>query len=253
MSSPLGLTPVYLPQSEELAQTFVALARSVLEGADTVEVFSMLAERCVRLLPVRASGILAADALGFLQMIGASEQSVHLIDLCQVQNMEGPGLRCYRSGEMVADTDLSEEGPWPRFASLALSHGYRAVYAIPLRSRHVVVGALNLFGVEPIPADRIVVAQALADASTLALLQADPREDAVVLARQVHAAVESRNTVEQARGMLAQRFGLDQDAALEQLRLAATSLGLPLVEVARATVTRDAGHPAVVLLQQLLI
>lgn len=250
MSSPLGLAPVHLPNPDEFARTFVSLARSVLDGADTVEVFSMLAESCVRLLPVKASGILALDALGFLQVIGASDLTVDLIDLCQVQNLEGPSLRCCRSGELVADTMLSAQGPWPRFSSLATSLGFRAVYALPLRSRGVVVGSLSLFGAEELPADRLGAAQALADAATLALLQADPREDTMVVARQVHLAVESHNTVEQARGMIAHRFTMSDDEALEQLRRAAAQLGLPLVDVARATVHRDAMHPAVPLLQQ---
>jgi hypothetical protein len=252
MRSPLGLAPAHLPESEELARTFVALARGVLEGADTVEVFSMLAESCVRLLPVKAGGILVRDAMGFLQVIGASNQSVHLLDLCQVQNVEGPSLECCRTGSLVADTELSEEGPWPRFAWLATSHGYGAVYAVPLLSRGVPIGALNLFGTSEIPAERLVLAQALADAATLALLQVDPREDTVVLARQVHLAVESRNTVEQARGMIAQRFNVGEESALEQLRRAAERLDLPLVEVARATVHRDGSHPAVALLSQLI-
>jgi len=249
MKNLLGLAPVNLPEPEELARTFVILARGVLEGADTVEVFSMLAESCVRLLPVKAGGILVVDAMGFLRVIGASDQSAHLLDLCQVQNMEGPSLQCCRSGEMVEDTVLSEDGPWPRFSWLATSHGYRAVYAIPLLSRGVVIGALNLFGTEEIPADRLVVARALADAATLALLHVDPREDTVVVARQVHLAVESRNTVEQARGMIAQRFNLSEGAAQEQLRRAADRLELPLVDVARATVHRDQAHPATALLE----
>ncbi len=249
MRSPLGLAPTHLPESEELARTFVALARGVLEGADTVEVFSMLAERCVRLLPVKAGGIVVLDAMGFLQVIGASDQSVHLLDLCQVQNMEGPSLQCCRTGEVVEDTELSENGPWPRFSWLASSHGYSAVYAVPLLSRGVVVGALNLFGDVALPAEQLVVARALADAATLALLQLDPREDTVVVARQVHLAVESRNTVEQARGMLAQRFNMSESAALEQLRRAAEQLSVPLVDVARATVHRDPAHPATSLLE----
>ena len=248
MSSIQRLAPVELPEPEQFAQAFVALAQSVLEGADLVDVFSMLAERCVRLLPVKAGGILALDALGFLQVIGASDLSVDLIDICQVQNLEGPSLRCCRSGEMVIDTELSETGPWPRFATLATSLGFRVAYALPLRSRGVVVGSLNLFGTEVLTDDRLVAARALADAATLALLQADPREDAVVVARQVHIAVETHNTIEQARGMIAQRFGIDSDGALEQLRRAADRVGAPLVEVARATVHRDETNPAVRLL-----
>jgi hypothetical protein len=68
----------------ELAVTFIEVTRSVTQGAETVEIFTELAEKCVRLLPVSAAGILLRDVEGTLQVIGASSPSAHLLDLFQV-------------------------------------------------------------------------------------------------------------------------------------------------------------------------
>ena len=75
------------PDASQLAAAFVDLARSVNDGKDMVEIFSMLAERCVRLLPVSACGILVIDPRGELEVIGSSNHSAHLLDLFQVQNV----------------------------------------------------------------------------------------------------------------------------------------------------------------------
>jgi len=241
-------TKFELPDASQLAAAFVDLARSVKEGKDMVEVFSMLAERCVTVLSVAACGILVIDPMGELEVIGSSNHSAHLLDLFQVQNVEGPCLQCCRTGEAVIDTELSETGPWPGFSLAAREQGYLAVYAVPLAAQGVVVGALNLFAQESIRNEEIAVAQALADAATIALLQADPREDALVVTRRLHMVVEERNTIEQAKGVLAQRFSIDADEAFVQLRRAGERTGTRLIDVAMSVVTRDDSYDAARLL-----
>jgi len=95
-----------LPESGSLARTFVDLAQSLSRGQDSYEVLSMLSERCVEVLPVKASGILITDQSGVLQVIAASSPSAHLLDLFQIQNEEGPCFECCKNGEAISDTKL---------------------------------------------------------------------------------------------------------------------------------------------------
>lgn len=232
-----------VPDATELAVTLIEITRSVTQGAETIEIFTELAEKCVSLLPVTAAGILLRDVSGTLQVIGASNPSAHLLDLFQVQNEQGPCLECSTTGEPVSDTELSSTGAWPRFAALSRQQGFTAVYALPLRSRDVTVGALNLFAEQPISAGRLVVAQALADAATLSLLQVDPHVDLQIVIRRIHLAVESRNTLEQAQGMIAQRFEIDAEEALIRLRDVSLATSMTLVDVAAAVISRDPNSP----------
>lgn len=244
------MTEIHLEVTDatELAVAFIEVTRSVTQGADTVDIFTELAETCVSLLPVSAAGILLRDVGGDLQVIGASSPSAHLLDLFQVQNEEGPCLECTVTGKPVSDVDLSVEGSrWPRFAELARA-GFVAVYALPLRSRDVTVGALNLFAVERLSPGRLIVAQALADAATLSLLQVDPHVDSQIVIRRIHLAVEARNTIEQAQGMIAQRFGIDPEDALLRLRGVSDRLNSPLSQIAAAVVQRDPNSAAISLL-----
>ncbi len=238
-----------IPDATELAVTLIDITRAVTAGAETIDIFTTLAEKCVSLLPVTAAGILLRDVTGTLQVIGASSPSAHLLDLFQVQNEEGPCLECSSTGEAVSDTDLSPTGRWPRFSSLARSHNFSAVYALPLRSRDLTIGALNLFAEQQLSPGRLLVAQALADAATLSLLQVDPQVDLQIVIRRIHVAVESRNAVEQAQGMIAQRFTIDAEQALVRLHEVSAQTALTLVEVALAVTSRDPDSPVARLLQ----
>jgi hypothetical protein len=227
-----------------LASTLIEITSSVTHGAETIDIFTDLARRCVELLPVSAAGILLRDASDTLQVIGASNPSAHLLDLFQVQNDEGPCLECSKTGEPVSDEKLSANGPWPGFSEQARANGFSATYALPLRSRHLTVGALNLFAKGILSEGQLVIAQALADSATLSLLQVDPTADLQIVIRRIHVAVESRNTIEQAQGMIAQRFSLDVESAYTRLLDVSREAQMSLYEVAYAVVTRDSSSPA---------
>lgn len=223
---------------EQLAQTLIDVTKAITQGSETIEVFTALTERCVTLIPVSAAGILLRDLSGSLQVVGASSRAAHLLDLFQLQNQEGPCLECCETGMPVLDDVLSATGKWPRFAELARSHGFAAVYALPLRSRGVTVGALNLFAEEVLDTRRVDVGQALADAATLSLMQVDPTLDYQLVVRSIHVVIESRNTVDQATGMIAQRYSIGVEEALLRLREAADQTGLTLVQTATAIIER---------------
>lgn len=224
---------------EQLAQTLIDVTKAITQGSETIEVFTALTERCVTLIPVSAAGILLRDLSGSLQVVGASSWSAHLLDLFQLQNQEGPCLECCETGMPVLDDELSATGKWPRFAELARSHGFAAVYALPLRSRGVTVGALNLFAEEALDTRRVDIGQALADAATLSLMQIDPTLDYQLVVRSIHVAIQSRNTVDQATGMIAQRYSIGVDEALVRLQKAADQTGLTLVQTAISVLERD--------------
>jgi transcriptional regulator with GAF, ATPase, and Fis domain len=227
------------PESGHLARTFVDLTQSLSSGQDSYEVLSMLSNRCVELLPVAASGILVLDQLGVLQVVAASSPSAHLLDLFQIQNEQGPCFECYHTGEAITDLDGEDAIRWPRYRSLARSRGFKATYALPLRSRSAVIGALNLFAKENLTVQRLLVAQTLADAATLSLLQLDPVGNQEILARKVLSTIDQRDAIEEAKGIVSQRYSITADVALMRIKRASFDANKSIVEVARAIVSRD--------------
>lgn len=210
-----------------------------VRGADLVDVYTLLSERVVTLLPVAACGILVRDAGGALHVVGSSSASAHLLDLFQVQNDEGPCFECLLSGEPVSVEAGEAAHRWPRFAALLAVEGFTAVHAFPMGSRGITFGALNLFALDALDDESRSVAQALADIAALVLLQSDVVEDATIVARRLHLSVQARATVGQAMGVVAERFGLDPDGALRMLQATAAEHGVTLAAIAVAVVVRD--------------
>ena len=224
-----------------LSATFVELADTLVDDFDVIDVLTRLTERCVELLNAAASGILLVDQRGRLQVIATSSDEAQLLELFQLQNNEGPCLDCYRQGEAVVAPDLAQSNPWPRFGQVALDAGLPSVHAFPMRLRQRVVGTLNLFMREPTPlldAD-IAVGQALAHAATIAILQEDATREARATVRQFRNALNSRVTIEQAKGVLSERAGITTDEAFNRLRATARRHREKLAALAAGIVERS--------------
>jgi transcriptional regulator with GAF, ATPase, and Fis domain len=236
--------------AELLSDTFVDLADTMVADFDVIDFLHMLTDRSVRLLSVSAAGVLLADPRGQLRVAAASSEVAELVELFQIQNDQGPCLDCFRSGQPVTAADLAGPGQqWPRFAAAATQAGFGAVHALPMRLREQVIGALNLFGTDtgPLGAADLRIGQALADVATIGLLQERNVRHAETLAEQLQAALNSRVVIEQAKGKIAERLGLDMDRAFALLRDHTRNTNQRLTEVARHVIdspTADFPAPA---------
>ena len=84
-------------------------------------------------------------------------------------------------------------------------------------------------------------AQALADVATIAILQHRVGLEAHVVNEQLNEALNSRIVIEQAKGVIAERAGIDTDEAFARLRNYARSNNLRLADVAARRRQRNAG------------
>lgn len=218
-----------------LASAFVQLADTLVEDFDVVDFLQLLSERCVGLLAASEAAVVLADATETLQVMAASSSHSHTLELLQLQNQEGPCLDCFQEAAPVVSTDLpTDRDRWPRFVPAALDLGYHGILALPLRLRDRVLGGLNLFydqAGEAVAADR-VLGQALADIATIGLVQERTVRESLGLADQLQTALNARIAIEQAKGVLSERAGLEVDQAYERLRGYARSHNRRLREVA---------------------
>jgi transcriptional regulator with GAF, ATPase, and Fis domain len=233
-----------LTREQRLVETFVDLADTLVAGFDVVEFLHGLADRCVELLDIAAAGLMLDDQRGVLRVVAASTEQARLLELCELEADEGPCVSCYHAGAAVSDLDLVHPDPrWPRFAAQAAAAGFASVHALPLRLRNEVIGVLNLFSTRPLPLDEHSrrIGQALADVATIGLLQERAIRQRQILTEQLQGALNSRILIEQAKGVLAERLGLDMDAAFSQLRAQSRRLNRHLTDVARETITNSVG------------
>ncbi len=222
---------------ELLSETFVELTDTMVADFDVIDFLHVLTDRTVKLLDVSAVGLLLADPRGELRVVAASSEAARLLELFQLQNDQGPCLDCFRTGQPVSAADLAAEGErWPRFAAAARQSGFAAVQALPMRLRDQVIGALNLFRAGPGAFDLsdVRVGQALADVATIGLLHERSLRRGDILNEQLQTALNSRVVIEQAKGKLAERLGLDMEQAFSLLRDQARNRNLRLADLAQA-------------------
>jgi hypothetical protein len=159
--------------------------------------------------------------------------------LFELQAQEGPCLDAFRTGERVEHENLQAgSGRWPSFATAALQAGFASASALPLRLRKMTLGALNLLSVTRTPMDEadVIVARAFADLATLSIVQHRAAAEAQHVNEQLSGALASRVVIEQAKGVISERAGVDLAEAFSRLRAHARNHNLRLTGVAQATI-----------------
>jgi len=226
-------------REQHLARVFVELADTLIADFDAIDLLHTLTERTVGLLDVDAAGLVMEDPRGRLQVLAATSHAARLLELFELQNEEGPCLDCYTSGEQVVNVDLADAAArWQKFTPASVKAGYQSVHALPLRLRNRTLGAMNLFVSDRsnLTPEDVAVGQAMADVATIGLLQERDVRRQEVLAEQLHDALNSRILIEQAKGVLAERAGIDVDDAFRRMRAYSRHLSRPLNSIATAVI-----------------
>ncbi|MEV0603804.1 ANTAR domain-containing protein [Streptomyces sp. NPDC050315] len=169
---------------------------------------------------------------------------------------EGP-VRDTLAGAAAAEVPLDDAAAvrWPRFAVRARELGVLLVSTVPLAEvayeegpgaadgaqPRLPLGALVLYSDVATPqlSDRSAPVAALAGAAALHLRHRRTRDHA----RQLEQALRSRIVIEQAKGVLAERFGCPTDGAFTELRRYARAHQRNLHDLARSVVDGTAPPP----------
>ena len=226
-----------MPREALLAQTLVELADTLVDDFDVVELLTLLADRCVEVLDVSAAGLLLVAPEGDLRVMASSSEAMRVLELFELQAERGSGhgllphgRRRREPGPGHGERPLAPTSPPKRWPPASIPPT-----PLPMRLRATTLGALNLFRGEPgaMDAADIVAAQAFADVASIAVLQHRAAHEAQIVNEQLTHALNSRIVIEQAKGVLAERTGLDMEQAFTQLRQHARNHNLRLVDVAR--------------------
>lgn len=232
-----------------LAAALVEAADTLADGFDTAHYLQRVADHCVELLAAQAAGIMLIDGGHPVSLAGSSRHEAIAIELLAAQHRGGPCLDSYGSGRPVPAVSIAvahADSRWPAFTERALAHDVSATFAVPLRRRETLLGALNVFVPtlpdtgSPAGEQELQVAQALADGAAVGLQNHRTYSEYRTLSGQLQAALSSRVRIEQAKGMLAERWNTRADLAFVALRQYARRRRLPLDRVASAVIERVA-------------
>ncbi|MEO8262339.1 MAG: GAF and ANTAR domain-containing protein [Pseudolysinimonas sp.] len=232
-----------------LNAAFVAVADSLTEHYDVVDLLHTLVSECTQIVGATAGGLMLADAQGRLQLIASTDESAELVEVMQLAAGVGPCVDCFNRGAAVSVPDIAGSGgQWPDFSAAALGQGFHSVHATPMKLRGEVIGTMNLFlAATGALTDRDeAVVRALADVATIGVLQQRIATESHIVADQLQRALDSRVLIEQAKGAMAEALNLTMEQAFTALRSYARNHNLTLNEVSSMLTTRRLSPQAVV-------
>ena len=157
----------------------------------------------------------------------ASGELIERIDRVQYQAGEGPCLDAARHHDTVRCDDLRADGRWPRFARQAAGLGVLSVLCFQLFAGGDSFGALNLYAANPAAFGQDSESTGILLASHAALAMAAARTQAGLLT-----AMDSREMIGQAKGILMERYKITGIEAFGLLVASSQAVNRKLRDVA---------------------
>jgi GAF domain-containing protein len=166
-------------------------------------------------------------------------------DEMQYERGYGPCLDAGRAGQVFLVEDMAVEDRWPDYARHAAANGVGSSLSVPLPFQSATIGALNSYAAKTHAFGEEERALAEDVASWIAV--AVGNADAAVTTRgelaQLRTAMLSRAVIEQAKGRLMERHGIDEDAAFTLLTHTSQNSNVKLRDVA-AEIVRTGRLPS---------
>ena len=216
----------------DLARTLEEAARGLLARGeeDGVEhTLGLVVHGAIQTVPhVEQAGISLVERSGRVEAYVPSSEVVRELDELQNELGEGPCLDSIWAEQRTLVEDMAQATDrWPRYLQAARERGIGSLMSFQLFAEKGSAGALNLYASEPNVFD-----ESTADAGRLFAAQA-----ALVLHGAQHVqglriALESRDVIGQAKGILMERFGVGQAQAFSMLVESSQHTNMKLVKVA---------------------
>lgn len=173
-----------------------------------------------------------------METTSASSEIIRDIDQAQYRDLAGPCVQAILTGEEVTVSIPVAE--WAAFSDGAVGAGVTAVWSLPLRVRERTTGALNLYstGGQPWQDHEVRASRGLARQAAVVLTNAATLMTAQLANQQLESALESRDLIGQAKGILMARESISGEEAFDILRRASQRSNRKLRDVATEIVAR---------------
>jgi GAF domain-containing protein len=203
---------------ESLLQAVTDLAASVVPG-----------EPQASLTIVRENGPLTAASSGQLALD---------LDLVQYRLGDGPCLEAATTGRPVEVPDTRADERWPEFLRAADARGCGSMLSYPLPPQERLSGGLNLYGSAPHTggASTRRIAERFAAYAAVSVSNMYLYRTAVDRGDHLATALDSRAVIDQAKGILMERFRLTADEAFQSLAQVSMETNTKVRDVAERVV-----------------
>jgi transcriptional regulator with GAF, ATPase, and Fis domain len=212
----------------QLAENFGELARSLEEQDDPDVMLAEIIAAAVAMVPGVDEG--SISVVTGRRNIGSQAPTGDLpmqVDALQEETQQGPCLDAAYKQLTVRVADMASETRWPEFARRASQAGAASMLSLQLYVEGDNLGALNLYSRTPNAFDDESEQVGLLFASHAAVAYAGVRKEA-----QLARAVDSRDLIGQAKGILMERYKISPERAFLVLTRASQNSNRKLHDIA---------------------
>jgi GAF domain-containing protein len=167
-------------------------------------------------------------------------------DELQYEHGYGPCMDAGRGGVLLRVDDMHTEERWPDYVvHVRAATAVRSSLSVPLPYQGASIGALNNYSSVPgafASPESIRAGSDVAEVIAVAVANADAHAQLFDQARNMRLAMESRATIEQAKGVLMAQRHVDAEQAFEILREASQRYNRKLREIAAGIVDSTQNH-----------
>jgi GAF domain-containing protein len=221
----------------DLAISMAELARSVAAPLSVDEVLHEVTSAAIELIPgAAAAGVLLVGKGGKFESLAGTSGLPHELDELQMKHQEGPCLQAAVDALIVRSDDFHIETRWPQYTRDAIKLGVHSGLSFKLYTADRTAGALNLFGFEP----NVFDSESEAIGSVLAA-QAAAAIIATGRGEQLKSALMTRDLIGQAKGVIMERFNVDDARAFTMLRELSQTSNTKLVDIAQQVINTRGG------------
>jgi GAF domain-containing protein len=231
---------------EALASSIASLAELSAAGGGLEQALEQVVNEVDRIFAVDGAGLMLLTEGDVLRYAAASDTRGRFLETIQQEVGEGPCVDAFDLDLPTVAPDVTMDQRWPSIGVLAGQHGIRGVLGVPVDLENGTVGTLNVYSTDRHDWDEgeIEAIQAYARIVASVLRTAVEAHVQSKLTEQLKYALDHRVVIEQAKGVLMEREGLDQRGAFELLRQHARANRVRVIDLARRVVAGEPLAPA---------
>jgi GAF domain-containing protein len=212
-----------------LAATLGELARSLHHEVGVEDTLDGIVSAAVSTVPgAQEPALSVIEGRRGVRTQAGTADLVYQVDQIQYDTGEGPCLSALYEQRTVRLADIATESRWPRFTALATALGVASMLSFQLYVEQDNLGALNLYSRYTDAFTDESEQVGLLFATHAALAMADARNQ-----ERLYQAMEARDLIGQAKGILMERHKVTGDQAFRLLMRASQNTNTKLVEIAR--------------------
>jgi transcriptional regulator with GAF, ATPase, and Fis domain len=197
-----------------VARDLSELSRTLEAADDSAAVMHRIVLAAVHEINGASSAAITLLDHGKITSPAHSDDVANLVGSAQEHTGEGPCVDTSRDEMTLRSDDLGSDDRWPRWGAVAVENGIFSVMSFQLFVEHDSMGALDVYGDTPNCFDQEAENTGLLLASHAAIAMAGIRK-----IENLRTAVESRDLIGQAKGILMERYKISAGPAFDLIMM----------------------------------